>query len=44
MNYTKILKADISNGLGFRCTLWVTGCKRKCPGCFNPEAQDPEFG
>ena len=44
MNYTKILKADISNGLGFRCTLWVTGCQRKCPGCFNPEAQDPEFG
>lgn len=44
MNYTKILKADISNGLGFRCTLWVSGCLRKCPGCFNPEAQDPEFG
>ncbi len=44
MNYTKILKADISNGLGFRCTLWVTGCLRKCPGCFNPEAQEPEFG
>ena len=44
MNYTRILKADISNGLGFRCTLWVTGCQRKCPGCFNEEAQNPEFG
>lgn len=44
MNYGKILRADISNGPGFRCSLWVSGCSRKCPGCFNPEAQDPEFG
>ena len=34
MNYTKLLKADIANGPGFRLTLWVTGCMRKCPGCF----------
>ena len=44
MNYGKILRADISNGPGFRCSLWVSGCSRRCPGCFNPEAQDPEFG
>ena len=44
MNYTKLLKADIANGPGFRLTLWVTGCQRKCPGCFNEEAQDPAFG
>ena len=44
MNYGKILRADISNGPGFRCSVWVSGCSRKCPGCFNPEAQDPEFG
>ena len=44
MNYTKLLKADIANGPGFRLTLWVTGCQRKCPGCFNVEAQDPNFG
>ena len=44
MNYTRILKADIANGPGFRVTLWVTGCMRKCPGCFNEEAQDPTFG
>lgn len=44
MNYTKLLKADIANGPGFRLTLWVTGCMRKCPGCFNEEAQDPDFG
>lgn len=44
MNYTRLLKADIANGPGFRLTLWVTGCMRKCPGCFNEEAQDPKFG
>ena len=43
MNYSALRKADIANGIGFRCTLWCTGCLRKCPGCFNPEAQDPDF-
>ena len=44
MNYMALRKADIANGPGFRCTLWVTGCQRKCPGCFNPEAQDENYG
>ena len=44
MNYTALRKADIANGPGFRCTLWVTGCLRRCKGCFNEEAQDPNFG
>ena len=44
MNYSALRKADIANGPGFRITLWVAGCLRKCPGCFNEEAQDPNFG
>lgn len=44
MNYASIVKADIANGTGFRVSLFVSGCSRKCPGCFNKEAQDPEFG
>ena len=44
MFYSRILRCDISNGPGFRCTLFCSGCKRGCPGCFNPEAQNPEFG
>lgn len=44
MRYSALRKADIANGPGFRLTLWVTGCQRKCPGCFNEEAQDPDFG
>lgn len=44
MNYARIYRADISNGTGFRCSLFCTGCQRKCKGCWNPEAQDPDFG
>lgn len=44
MRYCSILKADIANGEGFRVSLFVTGCKRGCKGCFNKDAQDPEFG
>ena len=44
MKYAKIITADIANGNGFRVSLFVTGCKRNCKGCFNKEAQDPEFG
>ena len=44
MNYSALRKADIANGPGFRLTLWCCGCQRRCKGCFNPEAQDPDFG
>lgn len=44
MRYSALRKADIANGPGFRITLWCSGCLRKCRGCFNPEAQNPEFG
>ena len=44
MNYASILKCDIANGTGFRVSLFVSGCGRKCPGCFNQQAQDPNFG
>lgn len=44
MNYSSIITADIANGPGFRVSLFVSGCGRKCPGCFNPETHDPNFG
>ena len=44
MNYASIVKADIANGEGFRVSLFVTGCLRNCPGCFNKQAKDPAFG
>lgn len=44
MNYANIYRADIANGIGFRVSLFVSGCARNCKGCFNKEAQDPSFG
>lgn len=44
MNVAKILKMDVVNGDGFRVSLFVSGCNRKCKGCFNQQAQDPNFG
>lgn len=44
MNYASIVRADIANGEGFRVSLFVSGCLRKCKGCFNQQAQNPCFG
>lgn len=35
MNYAEIKSFDIANGEGVRTTLFVSGCRRGCPGCFN---------
>lgn len=44
MKYGKINKTDIANGVGVRVSLWVSGCRLHCPGCFNPEAQSFAYG
>lgn len=44
MNYAKIRNYDIANGEGVRTSLFVSGCTNHCPGCFNPEEQDFNFG
>ena len=44
MNYGKIKKVDIANGPGVRVSLFVSGCRNHCPGCFNPETWDFGFG
>ena len=44
MNYASICNNDIANGEGVRVSLFVSGCDFHCPGCFNPEAQDFEYG
>lgn len=40
MNYCAIKKTDIANGPGVRVSLFVSGCRRHCEGCFNPETWD----
>ena len=35
---------SISNGLGWRAVLFVSGCPHHCPGCHNKEAQNFNYG
>lgn len=44
MNYGKINTCDIANGPGVRVSLFVSGCRNHCKGCFNPETWDFEYG
>ena len=44
MNYAEIKTCDIANGIGVRTTLFVSGCRNACPGCFNPIAWDFAYG
>ena len=44
MNYLKIESSSLSNGLGWRVVLWVSGCSHYCPNCQNPETWDHKDG
>ena len=44
MNYGEIKKHDIANGRGIRVSLFVSGCRHKCKGCFNPETWNFCYG
>lgn len=35
---------SISNGLGWRAVLFVSGCPHHCPGCHNKVAQSYDYG
>ncbi len=40
MHYSAIKYNDIANGLGVRTVLFVSGCRNRCKGCFQPETWD----
>ena len=44
MHYAEIRRVDVANGPGVRVSLFVSGCTHRCPGCFNPETWDFQFG
>lgn len=44
MNYRTIKKLDIANGPGCRVSLFVSGCRNRCKGCFQPETWDFMYG
>lgn len=44
MNYSNIEIFDIVNGTGVRVSIWVSGCRNHCKGCFNPETWNFDYG
>ena len=44
MNYIKITKNDIANGIGIGCVLWVSGCDIHCKNCHNQSTWDFNAG
>lgn len=44
MYYGTIKPLDIANGPGIRVSLFVSGCRNRCKGCFNPETWDFKYG
>ena len=44
MNYCEIKKTDIADGPGVRVTLFVSGCRHHCKGCFQPETWSFDYG
>lgn len=44
MHYGAIKKTDIANGSGVRVSLFVSGCRNHCKGCFQPQTWDFEYG
>ena len=44
MNVATIKKYDIANGVGVRVSLFVSGCRHACPGCFNEVAWNFGYG
>lgn len=44
MNYANIKKIDVADGLGVRVSLFVSGCRNCCKGCFNQCTWDFCYG
>lgn len=44
MRIAQIKNLDIANGPGCRVSVFVSGCTRKCEGCFNSVAWDFDYG
>ena len=44
MSYGEIKKTDIANGTGVRVSLFVSGCRHHCKGCFNQVTWEFDYG
>lgn len=44
MHFGEVKNCDIANGPGVRISLFVSGCRHHCEGCFNPQTWNFEYG
>ena len=44
MYFGSIKNCDIANGIGIRVSLFVSGCRNRCPDCFNAMTWDFKYG
>ncbi|MCD7709028.1 MAG: anaerobic ribonucleoside-triphosphate reductase activating protein [Clostridiales bacterium] len=44
MNFAGIKYCDVANGPGCRTVLFVSGCRNRCKGCFQPQTWDFGYG
>jgi len=44
MRYHRYIDVDVVNGPGTRCTLFVSGCEHRCPGCYNASTWPADSG
>ena len=44
MYFGNIKNCDIANGIGIRVSLFVSGCRNRCPDCFNAMTWDFKYG
>lgn len=44
MKFGGFYSDSISNGVGWRAVLFVSGCPHHCLGCHNPESWDQDYG
>lgn len=44
MHIGQIIKSDVANGIGFRLSVFVSGCTNHCPFCFQKETWNFDFG
>ena len=44
MYYGEIKNCDIADGPGVRVSLFVSGCRNHCKGCFQPQTWDFNYG
>jgi anaerobic ribonucleoside-triphosphate reductase activating protein len=44
MRILKVFRETISDGPGFRYSIYFSGCSHACPGCHNEDSWDPDNG